>query len=275
MKRSERRLLPLLPLAMLGLAAAAAAAFTTLGDSSSEAVDQDLGGGEGGRALIFDCDGTLVDTETPYMDAFNQALALYTDAMPVDTVTWGRELSGRGLETDAEYAVREFKLNATADEFLRHWKRNFGKLTNRRGSIRLLDGFDELIAHAKRRGWKVAVASSSDRAGLRRKLKNGVLAHSHAISRLSAFDTIVSNDDVSKHKPDPEIYLLAAKRLGVEPKNCWVVEDSATGVLAGKRAGMRVAAVPNEYTRGTNDFRKADVVLKSMAEVVGVLDWAP
>merc|ERR1711884_802022 len=106
----------------------------------------------------------------------------------------------------------------------------------------------------------VAVVSESDRVGLERKLDNGVVANSGAVASLDDFDLILSGDDVTNRKPDPEIYLVAAERLGVPPESCIVVEDSARGVLAGKQAGMRVVAVPNQYTRLTQDFSTADAV---------------
>lgn len=240
------------------------------------AADEGSGGGRETLALIFDCDGTLVDTEQPYMDAFNAALAKLhrgPGAAPaVDSEVWGRDCSGRGLEHDAEYAVSTLGLSTTSGEFLDLWKKNFAELTESPGSIPLLPGFDELYAYARGGGLRVAVASSSDAAGLRRKLTNGVVANSRVVSGLDAFDAIISNDDVTKHKPDPEIYLLTAEKLGVAPGACWVVEDTATGVSAGRRAGMCVAAVPNRFTRLTNDFSEADVVLESMADVVGVLE---
>merc|ERR1712129_244569 len=126
-----------------------------------------------------------------------------------------------------------FGLRGTADEFLALWKANFAELISEPGSIPLMKGFDELYAHLRERGLKVAVASSSDGPGLRKKITNGIAAHSKIGVGLESFDIIVSNDDVTKHKPDPEIYLLAAKKLEVEPEECWVVEDTATGVLAG------------------------------------------
>jgi len=226
-------------------------------------------------ALIFDCDGTMVDTETPYMTAFNQALAqMYRGdgaAPAVSRRSWGRDCSGRGLEYDSEYAVANFDLNGTAAEFLSRWKENFAAMTARPKSIRLLNGFDKLYTHAKRMGLKVAVASSCDGVALRKKLENGVVANSRVVSALDAFDVILSNDNVTRHKPDPEIYLAAARELGVRPEACWVVEDSNPGVMAGKSAGMHVIAVPNVYTRSGNDFSKADFVLRSMAQAVGVL----
>eukprot|EP00811_Abedinium_folium_P005473 NODE_15040_length_1071_cov_11.237288.p1 GENE.NODE_15040_length_1071_cov_11.237288~~NODE_15040_length_1071_cov_11.237288.p1 ORF type:complete len:242 (+),score=73.22 NODE_15040_length_1071_cov_11.237288:120-845(+) len=228
------------------------------------------------RAIIFDCDGTLVDTETPYRDAYHDALAeTYCGAGEPPTLspkTWGMECSGRGLERCAQYAVESFQLTCNAGDFLALWKRLFAARIAEPRSIELLEGFDELHAAARAAGYRVAVASSSDRPGLRLKLTNGVIAHSHTVTSLeAAFDAIVCNDDVTRHKPDPEMYLLTASRLGAAPEACWVVEDSETGVLAGKRAGMRVAAVPNMYTKLSSDFSRADTVVNSMREIVALL----
>jgi len=223
-------------------------------------------------AVIFDCDGTLVDTETPYMISFNQAISdLYVglgDAPAVSKQEYGAGCSGQGLERCAEYALSHFGLEGNVIGFVEIWKTHMADLILQPGSIRLMDGFDELYTYAKSRNMKIGVASSSDAAGLKMKLTNGVLANSAVVDSLSAFDVIVSNDEVARHKPDPEIYLLAAERMGVFPASCWVVEDSEPGILAGRRAGMSVAAVPNEYTLGNNDFGEANVLMSTMAELI-------
>lgn len=176
------------------------------------------------------------------------------------------------MEYDSRYAVQTFGLKSTMEEFLDLWKKQFDVVTEAPGTIPLLPGFDEVYAFARSRGMKVGVASSSDGAGLKRKLLNGVVANSKILTGLDGFDTIVSNDDVTRHKPDPEIYLLAAARLGVQPEDCWVVEDTATGAMAGVNAKMKVAAVPNQFTKQTNDFSHADMVLETMDKLIAVID---
>lgn len=227
------------------------------------------------RALICDCDGTLVDTDRPYLDALNMAIAAsYTGvgfAPGVSDEVWGRDLAGRGLEADAQYAVRKFDLGCDPGRFLELWKAKFSECVSEAGSVPLLDGFDELYQHVRGCGIRFAVASSSDGAGLRQKLLSGVVSNSLLVSGLDDFDVVVSNDDVTRHKPDPEIYLLAARLLGLRPDLCWVLEDTEPGVAAGKSAGMRVAAVPNRYTRTSHDFSEADVVLGSMRDLVDLL----
>lgn len=225
-------------------------------------------------AIIFDCDGTLVDTETPYMQALNMAVYELSDGKSQGVTSreiWGRNYSGKGLEYDSIQAVEQFGLSCSHAEFLVLWQRRMTELISEPRSIALNDGFDELYAHAREKGLKIAVASSSDRNGLRLKLTNGLLSHSRVVKGLEDFDLILSNDEVTKHKPDPEIYLLAAELLGTSPETCLVVEDTATGVLAGKRAGMRVVAVPNDYTRSTNDFSEAHHVVRTLRDVIAIL----
>jgi len=166
--------------------------------------------------------------------------------------------------------VARFGLGCTAQEFDARWTRNFGEIIAVPGSVPLLKGFDELYWAARAHGVRVAVASSSSGATLRQKLSNLLLAQSRAVGTLADFDVIVSNDNVTRFKPDPEIYRLAARTLGLPPEACLVVEDSLPGVHAGKGAGMRVVAVPNPYT-AAQDFSLADHVAESMLEVVGLL----
>jgi len=225
-------------------------------------------------AVICDCDGTLVDTDRPYLEALNAAIADVRataggdSGKEVSMEIWIRDLAGRGLEADAEYSVRNFNLDCSADEFLVRWKRYFIEISAIPGALPAKPGFDELYGYARGKNMKFAVASSSDGHGLRQKLLNGLIASSSLVSGLDDFDCVLSNDDVTKHKPDPEIYLLAAARLGVPPSECWVVEDTEPGVLAGQAAGMRVAAVPSCYTRQSHDFSAADAIINNLGELV-------
>eukprot|EP00933_Yihiella_yeosuensis_P009067 TRINITY_DN114851_c0_g1_i1.p1 TRINITY_DN114851_c0_g1~~TRINITY_DN114851_c0_g1_i1.p1 ORF type:complete len:308 (-),score=67.16 TRINITY_DN114851_c0_g1_i1:110-967(-) len=222
-------------------------------------------------ALIFDCDGTLVDTETPYWKALNNAIFELSSGKSSGVSSkeeWGEGYSGTGLEKCADKAIADFDLKCSQAEFMHLWLKRFSEMIAKPGSITLNDGFDELYRYARQQGLKVAVASSSDGAGLKQKLLNGVISHSKVVSKIADFDVVVSNDDVRNHKPHPEIYLLAAKRLGVPADRCIVIEDTATGALAGKRAGMKVLAVPNQYTQGTNDFSFTHAVLDSLNDAV-------
>lgn len=223
-------------------------------------------------AIFLDCDGTLVETETAYMNAFNKALSQIAcgvrNNVCVSPSEWGRDFAGQG--NGSAVAVARYDLKCSAADFDALWMQHFEQATAQPGSIPLLKGFDALYQRARARMMQIAVASSSDGQVLRRKLRNGVVANSAAVSSLSDFDLILSNDNVSRRKPDPEIYTLAASMLSLQPQNCMVVEDSATGVLAGARAGMYVVAVPNRYT-GNHDFTPASVVTDSLDNIVELL----
>jgi HAD superfamily hydrolase (TIGR01509 family) len=180
-------------------------------------------------AVIFDCDGTLVDSE------------------PLARVAWERALAAHGYrltDTDAEacvglpyprvhaYFAERVALPA-ADAF---WPDFSGRL------FALIDselvGFEDASAAARElraRGVPVAVASSSPRERLRRTLGRAGL--------LDAFDALVAGDEVAHGKPAPDMFVLAAERLGVPPAECVVVEDSPPGVQAGLAAGMLTLAV--------------------------------
>ena len=134
-------------------------------------------------------------------------------------------------------------------------------------------GFDEFIEQCQCRELKLAVTSSSDRPSLLFKLSRGVVAHSRLVTDLEeTFPVIVSCDDVQRKKPDPECYLKTASLLGVAPAECIVLEDTPSGVLAAKRAGMACIAVPNDYTVHA-DLSQADHVAPSFIGAIEALGW--
>ena len=122
-----------------------------------------------------------------------------------------------------------------------------------------VDGVIFALDFFKKSGLKTAVASSSkyhlidtvlDKLGIRKY-----------------FDAVHSSEDEKFGKPMPDVFLSAAKKLGVEPEKCLVIEDSANGVLAGKRAKMTVVAVPNERDFSSKDFDIADYKIRSLNQI--------
>jgi HAD superfamily hydrolase (TIGR01509 family) len=180
-------------------------------------------------AVIFDCDGTLVDSEPLARTAWERTLLPYGYAL---------------TEADAETSVglpyarvhAYFAARAALPDADAFWGEFTGELFG------LIDAdlvvFDDAVEAARSlrsRGVPVAVASSSPRDRLSRTLERAGL--------LDAFDVVVSGDEVEHGKPAPDMFLLAASRLGVEPATCVVVEDSPPGVQAGVAAGMFTLAV--------------------------------
>jgi HAD superfamily hydrolase (TIGR01509 family) len=180
-------------------------------------------------AAIFDCDGTLVDTEPLARSAWERALVPYgytvTDADVEACV-------GRPFPAVHAYFAGRVPLPGH-DEMWAAFSAELFHLIDTR-----LMRFEDAIGAARElreRGVPVAVASSSPRERLQRTLGRAGL--------LDAFDVTVAGDEVPRGKPAPDMFLLAAERLGVEPGSCVVIEDSPPGVQAGVAAGMVTLAV--------------------------------
>ena len=116
----------------------------------------------------------------------------------------------------------------------------------------------DYLLEARQLGLKLGVASSSSR--------DWVEGHLRKRELFQHFASVKSADDVSRVKPDPELYLASATHLGVSPGNALAIEDSANGVVAAKRAGLFCVVVPNEMTRGMR-LERADARLSSLSEV--------
>jgi HAD superfamily hydrolase (TIGR01509 family) len=180
-------------------------------------------------AVIFDCDGTLVDSEPLARTAWERALAPYGYAL---TDADAEVSVGLPYPRVHAYFAERAELPA-AEPF---WGEFSGEL------FALIDSelapFDDAVGAARElrsRGVPVAVASSSPRDRLHRTLRRAGL--------LDAFDVTVAGDEVTNGKPAPDMFLLAAERLGAPPEECVVIEDSPPGVQAGVAAGMTTLAV--------------------------------
>lgn len=186
------------------------------------------------RALIFDFDGTILDTETREFQHW-QALyreherELHLHEWQRGIGTWGAFDPWAGLPEHVQ-ANREH-VHAGLHE----------RIVADIAAQDLRPGVREVLEGVKERGLALALATSSDRAWVTRWLEQ------HSL--LSLFDALATRDDVRRVKPDPELYVLAAARLNVRAAECVAVEDSFNGASAAVAAGMRVVVVPNDVTR--------------------------
>ncbi|MFF9486539.1 HAD family hydrolase [Streptomyces sp. NPDC014676] len=186
----------------------------------------------GGLSVIFDLDGTLVDSEPNYYEAGRRTLAEYG----VPDFSWAEHERYVGIstrETLADWRER-YGLSAPVEELLavkdRHYLELAGASTRVYPEMR---AFVELLAAE---GVPMAVASGSSAVAI-----GAVLAG----TGLDAYPrTVVSADEVARGKPAPDVFLEAARRLGADPADCVVVEDAAPGAAAAHAAGMRCIAVP-------------------------------
>ncbi len=186
----------------------------------------------GFEAVIFDCDGTLVDSMSAHFEAWCDALALYGAKgifkEDVFMAMGGRPTRDIVVEINDEY---DLKLDPEAVAFAKR-----EAFLKRLHKIELIDEISE-FAKSQRGKVPMAVASGGSRYVVEKTL---------AIVGISDwFDEVVTADDVAEGKPAPDVFLKAAQLLGVEPAKCLVLEDAPSGILAAQRAGMQVVAVPS------------------------------
>jgi HAD superfamily hydrolase (TIGR01509 family) len=202
-------------------------------------------------AAIFDLDGLLADTECLHCRAYQLALSEHgIDLQDTEYAEhWVRYGNGivdwvslRGLTLDP-HALRLRKASHYIDLLA--------------SSLRPMDGALELLEFLRGKV-RIALASSSYRDAV-----EGVVS-GLGIGRF--FEVVVTGLDVERVKPAPDIFLKAARDLGVPPSECLVLEDAEKGVIAAHRAGMRCIAVPNDYTRH-HDFSLATKICASLREV--------
>lgn len=206
------------------------------------------------QAIVFDFDGTIVDTETPDYQTWQEIYSSYDVALPLDL--W-LQCVGGGTGSFDPHDHLETELGRAIDrQRLRTERRR--RFLDRVHAQPVLPGVPELIAAAQRRGLKLAVASSSDR--------NWVDSHLQRLGLRALFDAVVTADDVERVKPDPALYRVAVKRLDVPPRRALAIEDSYNGMLGAKGAGLHCIAVPNRVTR-SSDFSAADLQLDSIASI--------
>jgi HAD superfamily hydrolase (TIGR01509 family) len=206
------------------------------------------------KAIIFDFDGLMVDTETPAYESWLEIYREHGCEFPFHL--WARVLGSGGdefdpcayLEQQAGYALDRA---AILD---RRWQR---KQALGEGQP-LLPGVEEYVAAAQQLGLKLGVASSSSR--------RWVTGHLDRLTMSRFFDVIITAADVTRVKPDPEIYHTAVQALGVAPEHAIAIEDSPNGVRAAKGAGLFCIAVPNALT-GKLPLDHADLRLTSLAEM--------
>lgn len=203
------------------------------------------------KNYLFDLDGLLIDSETLYFNANKIYFAQFGFEF---TVELHKECTGKKFE---EWIKTAINIDIDGPTMLEGRNKIYFKLAE--SQLRLMDGAKDLLAYAKAQG-KTALVTSSNNDYVDFVFKRTGIG--------SYFDLVITGDQVTKGKPDPEGYMKAASYFGVDPKNCIVFEDSPNGVLAGKNAGMRVVAVPSVYVACDTIFENADLVLKSLGDYV-------
>jgi HAD superfamily hydrolase (TIGR01509 family) len=215
------------------------------------------------KALIFDFDGLILDTETPEYLAWKNIYQEYGFELP--SGEWEKIVGGYGLSTfdAAEHLVQLLSSSRMAEGHLdstslrdRH-RSESGALIY---AQEILPGVLDMIHAAKEQRLKLAIASSSPHAW--------VDAHAKRLGIFHHFDVVICADDVGagRTKPNPDLFLLALNQLQVQADEAVVFEDSPNGVTAARRAGIFVVAVPNELT-ALLPIEGANLMLSSLSEL--------
>ena len=204
------------------------------------------------RAVVFDMDGLMFDTETLYQQA--GAELLRRRGKEFSEALYLRMMGIPGLQSMALLRA-EHALEESASDLYDESQEIFRSLLET--DLRMMPGLLELLERIERRGLPKAVATST-----RRDTVDLMLAPYGFHAR---FDDIVTSDLVTHGKPHPEIYLLTCTRLGVPPAQTLVLEDSHAGVTSAKAAGCRCAAVPHELSRSF-DFSVADLIVDRLLD---------
>jgi HAD superfamily hydrolase (TIGR01509 family) len=219
------------------------------------------------KALIFDCDGVLAETERDgHRVAFNRTFAAKGYDFEWDAVLYKELVKiGGGKERMKYFFDRTSWPTGTSDQDalikeLHTLKTDFYAQIIESGELPLRPGVARLVDEAIAAGIKLAVCSTSNE-----KSVHTVVERLLGPERKAKFGVILAGDVVSKKKPDPEIYTLVLQRLHLKPTQCIVVEDNRNGLLAAKGAGMHCIVTTNGYTED-EDFREADLVVSELGD---------
>jgi HAD superfamily hydrolase (TIGR01509 family) len=197
------------------------------------------------RGILFDLDGTLVDSEPNYQASDKLFLASLGHSLPEER--WPSYM-GRGAKSFVEEMRAEFSLQQSVDELIALKDQSYQRLAAT--ETRAFPATVELNRLARIAGLKTAIASGSSLAVIENSLEWSGIGR--------PFDLLLSASAVPRGKPEPDVFLAAAARLGLEPGECLVVEDSLPGVQAGLAAGMRVLALPYDLAHLDHEvFRQA------------------
>ncbi|KAM2554598.1 hypothetical protein TB2_018703 [Malus domestica] len=237
------------------------------------------------QALIFDCDGVILESEHLHRQAYNEAFAHFnvrcssSASQPLNwdlhfydqlqnqigggkpKMRWYFKEHGWPSSTIFEKPPEDDEGRAKIIDTIQDWKTERYKEIIKSGTVEPRPGVIRLMDEAKASGKKLAVCSAATKSSVILCLENLI-----GIERFQGLDCFLAGDDVKEKKPDPLIYITAAKRLGVSEKDCLVVEDSVIGLQAATKAGMSCVIT---YTSSTaeQDFKDAIAIYPDLSSI--------
>jgi len=212
------------------------------------------------KGVLFDMDGVLIDSE-PFI--CKAALIMFSElgfrVLPEDF----QPFVGMGENRYIGGVAEKHRIKIDIEQVKARTYEIYGTLV--RGKLSPLPGAHEFISECRKKNFKLALATSADRIKMEINLKEIGLTR-------DSFHSIITGLDVKNKKPSPDIYLEAAKSLGVNPRECLVVEDAVSGIEAGKAAGCRCLAVTSSFDAEL--LKEADWICDSLLNVPAeVLNW--
>jgi len=201
------------------------------------------------EALIFDMDGLMIDSERLYWEVEKDLAGSYRKEVKEGTL-W--KMMGRRPIEGLRIFIEDLDLPISAEEALafrdiRMREKYRDESEPMPGLFHMLDTFDRRL--------KLAVCTGAQSEFLEIVVRR--------LNIREKFAVLQASDEITKGKPDPEIYLTTCAKLGIDPGRCIVLEDSSNGALAGKRAGCYTVGVPSDYSRG-QDFSFVDFVASDL-----------
>lgn len=209
-------------------------------------------------ACIFDFDGTLVDSMWVWTAIDEEYFEKYNLTEPED---FHEGIEGKSYTETAQYFVDAFpELPLTRDEVMDEWTRMaYDKYMT---EVLLKEGAADFLKKLRSQGKKLGIATSNTKELVTDALK--------ALGIDGCFDAVCTACEAKKGKPAPDVYLMAARKLGAEPFKCMVFEDVPMGILAGKNAGMKTCAVRDEFSRPQEERKKelSDYYIRDYRDII-------
>lgn len=194
--------------------------------------------------VIFDMDGSLVDSMWVWKAIDIEFLGKHGYEVPEN---FQKDLGGMSLKEMSYYFKERFGIPNSPEEIQEEWNRM--AMDKYQHEVPLKPGAGALLRYLKDHGIRCGIATSNSRKLVEALLKS--------LDIQDIFDTVITGDEVTKGKPDPEIYLLASSRMGTDPGRCLVFEDIIPGIQAGLRAGMEVCSVFDRNSQSSQDQKEA------------------
>lgn len=212
------------------------------------------------KAVLFDLDGLLIDSEMISYEIYEEIFGEY--GYPYSLELYANEYSGKTLMENVARTLKNYPFPMTTEQFVAKIYEIEGRLIKR--GVPLKPGAVELLQYLQQHGYGAAVATSSIKERALTVIKM------HGIEQY--FQAGVFAEDLTKSKPDPEVFLKAAEKLGRQPEECLVLEDSAAGIQAASSANIPVICIPDLKEPSEEYLKKTEKVYTVLTEVIGYLE---